>query len=59
MNQNVTRPIFWNVPITFIVLMYALLAALLVGFVTVGAYWYRRVRLGQPENRFDRLLLRT
>ena len=59
MNEHVTREILWNVPIAFIVLMYALLAVLLAGFVFVGVYWYRRVRLGAPEERFDQLARRT
>ena len=59
MNEHVTREILWNVPIVFIVLMYTLLAFLLAGFVLAGIYWYRRVRLGGPEERFDQLALRA
>lgn len=59
MNQAITRQILWNVPVAFIVLMYALLAALSVAFVFAAAYWYRRVQLGVPECRSDRPLLRA
>ena len=59
MNQAITRQILWNVPVAFIVLMYALLAALSVAFVFAAAYWYRRVQLGVPEYRSDRPLLRA
>jgi len=59
MNLGVTRQILWNVPVAFIVIMYALLGALLVGCVFATAYWYRRVQLGKPECRSDRPLLRA
>jgi len=59
MNEHVTREILWNVPTAFIVLMYALLAVLLAGFVFAGVYWYRRVQLGGTEERFDQLARRT
>lgn len=59
MDHHVTRQILWNVPIVFIVAMYALLAVLVVGFALVGIYWYRRVRLGGPEARFDHPLGRA
>jgi len=55
MNETITRPILWNVPVAFIVLMYALLAALTVTFVYVGLRWYRMIALGQPDNRFDQI----
>jgi len=44
--HQVTRQILWNVPVSFIVAMYLLLAALMVAFVYAGAYWYRRISLG-------------
>jgi len=59
MNQAITRQILWNVPVAFIVLMYALLAALLIACVFAVIYWYRRVQLGAPECRSDRPLLRA
>lgn len=59
MDEQVMRQILWNVPIAFIVIMYALLALLIAGLVIAGRYWYRRVRLGRPEARFDRPLLRA
>ena len=59
MNERITREILWNVPVAFIALMYALLAVLLAAFVFAGVYWYRRVRLGSPEERFDQLARRT
>jgi len=43
----------------FIVMTYGLLAALLAAFIFPGVYWYRRVRLGAPEERFDRLARRA
>ena len=61
MNEQVTRQILWNVPVAFIVLMYALLGLLIAGFIYAGARWYRLVSLGVSENRLDhpveRLLL--
>lgn len=59
MNQTVTREILWNVPVAFIVLMYALLAAVLIACLFTTIYWYRRVQLGVPEVRSDRPLLRA
>src|SRR5229473_2406255 len=59
MNEQVTRQILWNIPVPFIVLMYSMLALLVAGFIYAGRNWYRTVTLGTPENRFDRLPLRT
>ena len=59
MNQQLTRRILWNVPVAFIVIMYALLALLLAAFVYAGMYWYRRIALGASEDRFDQLVRRT
>lgn len=57
MNHQVTRQILWNVPIAFIVMMYALLFVLLCVFVWRGIYWWRRVALGTAEeSRVDQLL---
>jgi Fe-S oxidoreductase len=58
MNQQVTRQILWNVPVPFIVLMYALLAVLIAAIIWVGLRWYRLVRLGAPLNRLDQPLKR-
>lgn len=58
MNEQITRPILWNVPITFVVIMYALLALLAVAFLYAGLYWYRLIALGAAEDRFDRPLKR-
>ncbi|MGO9057538.1 MAG: (Fe-S)-binding protein [Candidatus Binataceae bacterium] len=59
MNEQVTRQILWNIPVAFVVIMYALLAALGVAFVYAGMYWYRRITLGTGEDRFDQLIRRT
>jgi len=59
MNEQVTRQILWNIPVAFVVIMYALLAALGVAFVYAGMYWYRRITLGTSEDRFDQLIRRT
>lgn len=58
MNEQITRPILWNVPIAFIVIMYVLLALLAVAFVYAGVYWYRLIALGAGEDRFDQPLKR-
>jgi Fe-S oxidoreductase len=55
MDREITRQILWNVPLPFIVLMYALLAALIGAFVYAALFWHRRVMLGQGvARRFDR-----
>lgn len=59
MNEQITRPILWNVPVAFVVIMYALLALLAVAFVYAGMYWYRVIALGAAEDRFDQLLRRA
>ncbi len=59
MNRTITRQILWNVPVPFIVLMYALTAVLLIACVFVTLYWYRRIQLGASECRSNRLLFRT
>src|ERR1700730_13708514 len=53
MNEQVTRQILWNIPVPFIVLMYALLALLIVGCAYAFLKWYRLVSLGAAENRLD------
>jgi Fe-S oxidoreductase len=58
MNQQVTRPIFWNVPIEFQVLLYILLLALAAFYAYTALRWYRIVRLGTSEDRFDQPLRR-
>jgi len=59
MDQQITRPILWNVPAAFVVIMYALLALLAVAFVYAGMYWYRRITLGGAADRFDQPMRRT
>ncbi len=59
MNQQVTRQILWNIPLAFIVIMYALLVLLGAAFVYAGMYWYRRIALGTSDDRFDQILRRT
>jgi Fe-S oxidoreductase len=59
MDQQITRPILWNVPAAFVVVMYALLALLAVAFVYAGMYWYRRISLGVAADRSDQPMRRT
>jgi Fe-S oxidoreductase len=54
MNRDVTREILWNVPISFQVLMYLLFFAFVAAAAIVALRWYRIIRLGAAENRFDR-----
>lgn len=58
MDRTVTRPILWNVPVPFIVMMYGLLVVLVIAFIYVGWRWYRRVSLGSSEHRFNQSLRR-
>ncbi len=53
MNQHVTRPIFWNVPIAFQVLLYVLLLLLAAFYAYTALRWYRLIRSGTSEDRFD------
>jgi Fe-S oxidoreductase len=55
MNQQVTRQILWNIPVPFIVLMYALFGALVICYVAVGLRWYRLVKNGGAANRTDQI----
>ncbi|MGH7932929.1 MAG: hypothetical protein ACREQN_07135, partial [Candidatus Binataceae bacterium] len=48
MNQEITRPILWNVPLGFVVFLYAMLIPLTAAFIYVGYRWYRTVMLGAP-----------
>src|SRR5579863_866956 len=61
MNQAITRPILWNVPVSFVVIMYGLLALLIAAIAWSAWRWYQIISLGQSENRLDhpfrRLLL--
>ncbi len=59
MNQQITRPILWNVPAAFVVIMYALTALWTVSIVYAIFRWYRIVRLGTADDRFDRPLYRA
>jgi Fe-S oxidoreductase len=58
MSQEVTRPILWNVPIGFQVLLYILLLLLAAFYVYTALRWYRLVALGTGEDRFDQPLKR-
>jgi Fe-S oxidoreductase len=58
MNEQVTRQILWNVPIAFVVIMYALLAAFVAASAYAAIRWYRVVRLGVGEDRLDHPMLR-
>ncbi len=59
MNQQITRPILWNVPAAFVVIMYALTVLWTAAIVYAVFRWYRIIRLGTPDDRFDRLLYRA
>ncbi len=53
MDRNITRPILWNVPIAFQVILYALFIGLCILYAWSAWQWFRIVRLGQPaEDRF-------
>jgi Fe-S oxidoreductase len=53
MNEQVTREILWNIPVSFIVIMYALLVPTFAAFAYAGWRWYRLVSLGQSDQRID------
>jgi Fe-S oxidoreductase len=56
MDQQITRPILWNVPDAFVVIMYALTALWTAAIIYAVWRWYRVVSLGQPEQgRFDQI----
>src|SRR5262245_26408466 len=55
MDEQVTREILWNIPVPFIVLMYSLLVVLVAAYAWAGLRWYRVIRLGASENRWDQL----
>jgi Fe-S oxidoreductase/nitrate reductase gamma subunit len=56
MDQQITRPILWNVPDAFVVIMYALTALWTAAIIYAVWRWYRVVTLGQAEQgRFDQL----
>ncbi len=62
MDRNITRPILWNVPLAFQVILYALFVALCILYAWSAWRWYRIVRLGQPAadrsgDRWRRALL--
>jgi Fe-S oxidoreductase len=59
MNRQITRPILWNVPFAFKVIMYGLAAAWVVSILYAVWRWYRIIRLGGPDDRFDRPLYRA
>jgi len=53
MNEHVTREILWNIPVSFIIIMYALLVPTIAAFAYAGWRWYRLVSLGQSDYRID------
>src|ERR1700736_3266082 len=56
MDQHITRPILWNVPDAFVVIMYALTALWTAAIIYALWSWFRVVTLGQAEEgRFDQL----
>jgi Fe-S oxidoreductase len=52
-DRNITRPILWNVPIAFQVMLYALFVGLCILYAWSAWQWFRIVRFGQPAE--DRL----
>ncbi|MGH7905463.1 MAG: heterodisulfide reductase-related iron-sulfur binding cluster [Candidatus Binataceae bacterium] len=55
MDRNITRPILWNVPLSFQILMYALFVLLCVALLWAAFQWFRLVRIGAADNRFNHL----
>ena len=56
MDQQITRPILWNVPDAFVVIMYALTALWTAAIIFAVWRWYRVVTLGQAEQgRFEQI----
>jgi len=56
MDQHITRPILWNVPDAFVVIMYALTALWTAAIIYVVWRWFRVVSLGQAEQgRFEQI----
>lgn len=54
--EEVTREIFWNISLAGKIVMYVVLLTTFFGAPLYLAYrWWRRVRLGTFENRFDNL----
>lgn len=51
MDQQVTRQILWNIPISFDVFLYGMLIPLTAAFVYVGLRWFQIVRLGSGGPR--------
>jgi Fe-S oxidoreductase len=59
MNHEITRPILWNVPTAFVVIMYGLLAVWMAATAIAIFRWYRIIRLGTPDDRLDRPVYRA
>jgi Fe-S oxidoreductase len=59
MDEQVTREILWNVPTSFIVIMYALLLPTAAAFAYAAWHWWRLVALGQSDSRFDQPVRRV
>ncbi len=56
MDQHITRPILWNVPDAFVVIMYLLTALWTAAIIYAAWSWLRVLTLGQPEEgRFQQL----
>ena len=53
MDRHITRPILWNVPIAFQVILYGLFLGFCILLAWSAWRWYRIVRLGQPADRGD------
>lgn len=54
--EEVTREIFWNISLTGKIVMYVVLLTTFCGAPLYLAYqWWRRIRVGTWENRFDNL----
>src|SRR5271156_1204399 len=59
MNHEITRPILWNIPTAFVVIMYGLLAVWMAATAIAIFRWYRIIRLGTPDDRLDRPVYRA
>ncbi|MCS6926053.1 MAG: heterodisulfide reductase-related iron-sulfur binding cluster [Candidatus Binatia bacterium] len=54
--EEVTREIFWNISLTGKIVMYVVLLTTFLGAPLYLAYhWWRRIRVGTWEHRFDNL----
>ena len=51
MNQDVTRQIWWNIPVGFVIFLYGMVIPLTAAFIYIGMLWYRMVRIGGQDAR--------